>query len=229
MTEINTIISELRNLFLFDGVNMNIITMYADSDNLYEKTFPAKSIIADRNNFVKALGYIKNGSVGMYKYKNDTDTSLFLKRSRSGEVFGAASLFGCGNENALTYDTLIKAHTKCEIVFICQPLIDALIRRDSNFSKNYIMFLSQRVRYLNEKLTALSVGSAEAKVARYLLGHGGGVIENINYKLLSSSLDISRATLYRVMCEMSDEGMIEKNDKNVVVTDFEKLRFIMNK
>lgn len=213
----------MENIFLFNGVDKNIIK-YAIADSGYKKMkYIAGDMIFDSNNYIKALGYIIRGKILIEK------NNIPLKISGTGEVFGAASLF-IENEND-GYVTQIKAKTKCEILFIEESLLCELIKIDSAVAINYIKFLSQKIRYLNNKIDSFTSGTAESKLLKFLYSeyneHKSVVITDINYKNLASSLDIGRASLYRAIDNFVKQKLIIKNNKQIILTDINKIQTII--
>ena len=204
-------------MFLFNNVDEDIIK----NVNCTEKRYSGGEIIYDYDNYSRALGYVADGTVIIEQ------NGVALKLMREGDVFGAASLF---NE-AEDYVSVIKAKTACKIIFFKQETISKLITENSVIALNYITFLSERIRYLNTKIAAFTAGSAEERLAKYIMDIYNDTynveLKGLSYSNLASSLDIGRASLYRVINSFIKQGLIEKNGRRIIIKDIDKINRII--
>lgn len=91
-----------------------------------------------------------------------------------GDLFGAAALF---NDRA-DYATTLTARAPCRVLLLPQALVEELMVRFPEVGRNYVAYLSGRICFLSGKIDALTAGSAERKVAQYLLSRlEGGWVE----------------------------------------------------
>lgn len=109
-----------------------------------------------------------------------------------GDLFGAAALF---NDRA-DYATTLTARSRCDLLFFPQALVEELMARFPAVGYNYVAYLSQRIWFLNEKIDALAAGSAEGKLAQYLLTHSreGWMEWDCSATGLAKRLGVSRAS-----------------------------------
>ena len=140
-------------------------------------------------------------------------------------LFGAASLF----QEEKGYVARIIALSPSKILFIPQDLLTDFMRRDFKMVENYLMFLSQRIRFLNKKIAAFTQSGAEGKLARYLLDVA--VNQGKNSILLPTSiqgiakiLNLGRASLYRALDTLSEMGFIVREGKTVRLLDIPGLK-----
>ena len=103
------------------------------------------------------------------------------------------------------------------ILFFPQELVGELLARESLLSRNYIRYLSGRIRFLTEKLDGLLAGSAERKLSQYLLSHPDGV--SCPATSLARQLGVSRASLYRAFDALTERGAICRAGKRIEVLD----------
>lgn len=130
--------------------------------------------------------------------------------------FGAAAVFG-GDK---TYVSTITAKSDCSILFITETQLKSIFESYPITAVNYITFLSDRVRFLNNKLCVISCMSAEDTVLTYLLNScDSDGYANIpkNMTLFAKTLGLSRASLYRVLDNLEKSGNILKENKNIKV------------
>ena len=90
---------------------------------------------------------------------------------------------------------------------------------------NYITFLSDRIRFLNDRLSVLSCPSAEDTVLAYLtsVSDFNGYAEiPVNMTLLSRMLGVGRASLYRSLDSLQKSGHIIRENNIIKVIKNEK-------
>ena len=210
---------KIKNIFLF----RNVIDEIINSVTYTELRFDPGDVIYDHKNYSRALGYISQGTVIIEQ------NGVPLKIARTGESFGAASLFN----NADDYVSVIRAKTKCRIIFLSQETIHELITQNSVIALNYITFLSERIRYLNNKIASFTAGTVKERLAKYIVDVYNETesmeLNGLSYSRLASSLNIGRASLYRVIDEFIEEGMIIKDNRRIIIKDIDKINEIYNK
>ena len=88
-------------------------------------------------------------------------------------------------------------------------------------AENYIRYLTERICFLNRKITAFTAGSAEARLAVYL---SGLPIDSENTLTLPCSLseladmlNMGRASLYRSLDSMTESGILLRNGKKITL------------
>ena len=165
------------------------------------------------------LFLIVSGSVLVFRKGNGLP--VLLQRLERGKVFGAASLFSDENEDV----TLLRAENSASVFFLPKDLIAELVRTDSTFAMSYISFLSEKIRFLNRRMSELSAPSVTQKVAAFLLCEEKGIAQT--KVKLASALGIGRASLYRALDELTEMGLISIEGKGVTVIDSEGLSAII--
>lgn len=146
-----------------------------------------------------------------------------LKTFTTGEIFGAASVF-C--EDVASTFSKMKAASFCRVFFINRISIEKLIKSKPDRAIKYIKFLSNRVEFLNKRISTFTSNQAVNRLARYILDTEiNGVCENISFVNIARSLDISRASFYRAKDELESLGAatfdakkIKLLNKNVLMT-----------
>ena len=61
----------------------------------------------------------------------------------------------------------------CRLVLFPQDGVERLVEESSRFALNYIRYLSSRIQFLSGRLDTVSAGTAEGKLAQYLLSAVG--------------------------------------------------------
>ena len=181
-------------------------------------TFKKGETVYSNTNFKAAIGYIIKGTATAV---SDNKNRAHLKTFSKGMSFGAAALFG-GND---CYISEITAKTDLEVLFITEAELTALFEKYPKTAINYITFLSERVRFLNKKLNVVSSSGTENTVFKHLtslVDQNGEIKEFKNMSLVSKTLGISRASLYRALSELENNGYIIKKNNYIKVIHYEK-------
>jgi CRP-like cAMP-binding protein len=92
---------------------------------------------------------------------------------------------------------------------------------------SYVRFLTRRIQFLNRKIRYLTAGSAEQRLALYLLSEipeeGVPVRLEISAVSLADLLDLGRASLYRAMDRLSEDGFLVRNGHEYRLLQRDKL------
>ena len=207
----------VEDLFLLDGLTecerKIIISDFPASVN-----FKKGEVIYSADKFSNSLGFICSGKA--FAVTNNGQ-GVFMKSFESGTCFGAAAIFGSGKK----YVSTVIAKTDTTVLFINEELLNKIFLNYPKTAVNYISFLSDKVRFLNKKLSVLSCSNAEDTVLKYLSSVTDG--ENCalipkNMTLLSKMLGIGRATLYRTLDNLETSGRILRENNKIKVINNEK-------
>ncbi|MBR6743941.1 MAG: Crp/Fnr family transcriptional regulator [Clostridia bacterium] len=183
---------------------------------LEETSFSAGETIVDAENYgsFRGLGVLLSGKACVYG--KGSDKHILLNRLGASDVFGAATVFFSEREAVST----VCAQTKCRILFIERSVLETIIRNDFAVASAYIAFLSERIFFLNRKITGFTAKRADAALAGYLLRAADENGElSVNMSRIASSLDIGRTTLYRAVDMLKLEGAIAHDGKKMRILD----------
>ena len=167
--------------------------------------------------FRRCLGVVLRGRVQVRR------ESLLMSTLSAGDVFGAAALFTGGGDYPITLTAL----TQCEALLIPEESVRLLLRECGPFAEDYAAYLSGRIRFLSQRLEAVSNPSAEGKLARYLLAVGGDSL-TVSATALCQRLGVGRATLYRAFETLESAGTIAREGKTIRVLRREALEKLLN-
>lgn len=211
----------LKKSFLFCGCDNAVFDAHINESTCGIVHYSASSTIYEPKNFQKSLGVVLSGKVTAHS--RDGAKQVLLRNFEAGEIFGVAGLFA----NDIDFATNIIAKTECDILFIGDEIVYSLIENDSAVRKNYITFLSDKIRFLNQKITYFTAGSAERKLSLYLLSlkrQEGTVRLSLSMSALSEMLDLGRASLYRAFDRLTEDGFILRKEKEVHLLSPEKMQ-----
>ena len=168
-------------------------------------------VIYDPRHFQRCLGVVTEGTVRVDKGE------LLMSTLRRGDLFGAAALFN----DRPDYATTLTARTPCALVLLPQDLVEELMGRWPQVGRNYVAYLSGRIRFLSAKIDALTAGPALRKAAQYLLSRQAVGTAELDCSVtdLAHRLGVSRASLYRALDGLEAEGVIARKGRRVRILD----------
>lgn len=215
----------LSRTFLFRGVDSKLVEFAYASPLCTCAEFENGEHIYTRKNFKRSIGIVLSGGLKAVK-KRENGKEILLNTFENGGIFGVAGLFN----SSCRYVSDIIAMRRSRVLFLPQVLIKDLIYKDPHIAENYIAFLSSRVRYLNTCIDHFTGGSAEARLARFLLAlekNAQNVVElPCSLQQLSDTLGIGRASLYRALTSMTENGLIRRSGRRVEILNSEGLQHV---
>ena len=219
--ELNTV----KGTHLFRGAPETVLRKVLAATDCEVRDFEKRETVYSGKSFSRSLGVVLDGSLRVTK-DNADGHAMIMSTLVSGSLFGAAALFNDEEQ----YATNITALEASRIVFFSQRLVERMIRREPQIAENYIKYLSERILFLNKKMYLLTAGTAEQRLAGFLLdnlpiGHAAELPLPMNR--LASALNISRASLYRAMDALCGCGAVVKTGKKICINDAERLNKCM--
>ncbi len=170
-------------------------------------SFLSGDVILSPNTSEKKLGILLSGKAEIST--PDPAKETLLRFLCECEPFGIANLF-----SDAPFISIIHAKSECKVFFMSEAAVDALLEADRGFLHGYLGFLSGRIRFLNRKIGYLTAGSAERRLALYLLSFESEeiILEN-SLSSLSDLLGLGRASLYRAFDKLCEDGCIKKDGR----------------
>ena len=214
---LNKAVALLLQTKLFESSDAEILKSAIRSEGELH-TFTRGETIFSNGNYKPAIGLLTGGKARVTKGRTVISTL------EKGSIFGAVTLFA----EKQRYATEITAVSGCKVLFLSRKLISGLMRENSGVAENYITYLSQRIYFLTDKIDAFTAGSAEMRLAGWLLNNckddGDCKYASVsNFSLLARELDIGRASLYRAFDFFTEAKVIRRDDEKILITDEEKL------
>ena len=198
------------SLFLFEGLTEREKEKCVQMAQTEEKQYCKGDAIYSRHKAQKALALVLEGHVRVFQGR------VVMNDLLAGDVFGVAALFGSGED----YPSTVTAETDCRILFIPQDTVVRWMASVPRVAENYVAFLSNRIRILNQRLSTLTAGQADGKLWRYLLAHrdeNGVVTVTDGMSELAERLDMGRSSLYRSLDALTELGRIRRVRKKIYI------------
>lgn len=193
---------------LFTGIPAAEIDAVLDGAGRRE-VFPEGEVIPAVTAAGRRLGIVLSGAVTVFG-----TGGVPLNRITAAGLFGAASLFGDG----AGAPTRLTAKKRTAILFFTEQEVEALTN-DPVIRRNLLSFLCDRIRFLNRKVATFSASDSSEKVKLYLAEHAaeGKVIVDGSLAQLARGLDLGRASLYRALDRLEEQGEIRRDGKTIEI------------
>lgn len=207
---------------LFRGSPPGVLTRILAVSDCTAAAYEKNEVVYDKTNFSRSLGIVLEGRLRVTK-ENADKRSIVMSTLQRGAMFGAAALFNSEPE----YATKITAIEHSRVLFLPQRLIKRMIEREPEIAENYIRYLSERILFLNRKIYFLTAGTAEQRLAGFLLDNlAVGEFSEMPMTMhrLADALNMSRASLYRAFDELTASGAVLKQGKLVCINNAELLK-----
>lgn len=210
---------------LFRGSPPSVLTRILAVSDCTAADYEKNDVVYDKTNFSRSLGIVLAGRLRVTKENADM-RPIVMSTLQRGALFGAAALFNSEPE----YATKITAIERSRVLFLPQRLIKRMIEREPDIAENYIRYLSERILFLNRKIYFLTAGTAEQRLAGFLLDNlAVGEYSEMPMPMhrLADALNMSRASLYRAFDELTESGAVSKQGKLVCINNAELLKNLL--
>ena len=149
---------------------------------------------------------------GAKVYSADAGRQVLLRPIGTGDLVGVAQLFSATSPAM----SRMIADRETEMLVLEAPAVRRLLDASSRFRDNCLAFLADRVAFLNRKIATVTAGSAERRLALSLDSMAGEREEftlATSLQTLADALDISRASLYRALETLEQDGFLMHTGK----------------
>lgn len=199
-----------KEFFLFDGLTEQEREKCCHMAKNEEKHYCKGDAIYSPENAPKALAIVLEGHVRVLQGR------VVMNDLLPGDVFGVAALFGTDEK----YPSTVVAETECRVLLIPQETVVTWMATVPRVAENYVRFLSDRIRFLNLRLSTLTAGQSDGKLWRWLLAHrdeNGVVYIKDGMSELAERLDMGRSSLYRSLDALTALGRIRRERKKIYI------------
>lgn len=207
------IAGQLSGCFLFRGFSQEEIERLLSEPEITYHRYAAGEVILSPQYEVSALMLLINGSVVIEKRAGEG--LLRMNELSAGALFGLASLFSGVEERS--FPTSIIAKKNAETLVIPESELCRMMQQDFRLTQNYIEYLTGRVHFLNERIEGLICPSSEERVLLYLTRHTEDGTLKQGLTSLAQCLGMSRASLYRALFKLEQEGHIHREKRCIAL------------
>ncbi len=211
----NAYIPMLGQTFLFRGVTDERIAALLNREGVSVVRFEKGETVFSRESQTRMLGVVLHGVCAVMKESENARIPMSVLKQ--GELFGAASLFR-GND---PYVAHVYAKESVWALLISEDALKAMMRDEFDVAENYMRYLTARIRFLSGRIDTFLPQSVEERVLHHMRQYAkdGAYAPEKGMQSLADALRISRATLYRAVGKLMEEGVLTKDGRTYRITD----------
>ena len=214
----------LSELFLFRGIGDEEKKLLISKIKPETKSYQRTEKIYTPTDYDEKVGFVISGRCEVRR-PDSLDRHVTINTLNSGDPFGILTIFGDGE----VFPTEIYATKSTSVLFIRKDDILTLIKQSGEVAINIITFMTTRINFLNKKIATFSASSVETKLANHILSRhqkSGALEFPFNCKQSSEAISAGRASVYRALLSLENEGLIKHENKKIIILDFEGLERI---
>ena len=209
---------------LFDGCDRKQIALFLEESGVKVLSCTGRETVPQEQR-IHSWCIVLSGSVRIYS-GGEGETAMLLNVVGAGQPFDIASL-ACGDGNPVMSE--VTAAGKCRVALIGAISPTRLTERYPKVAVNVMEFFCGRIAFLNRRIHTLSRGTAERRLADWLLGEfstdgGNPEVTVRSCSELAVRMNLSRASLYRALGILEQSGCISRSGKRIELLDVAALQ-----
>lgn len=181
-------------------------------------------IIFSENNYTRSLVIIIKGSASVTKQSGNS--KILMNILKKGDIFGMATLF-FEEENYLTQITALE---KVTMAVFPKENVQKIFSLYPAISENYIAILSEKIHFLNKKISTYTKAETIQKVASFILQCADSEKKQavLPYSItnIADALNVGRASVYRAFDTLENDSVIKREGKKILILDMPALENI---
>ena len=202
----------LKKCFLFENIDSQTVEKCCSMEGCKIVEYYPQDIMQDYKT-PKNIGIIISGKATIIS----GDNGVIIRKLAKDDIYGVAKLF-----DTPEHLTKVVASSKCTVLSISRDFVEGCIEIDRNIGINYITFLAKKISFLNNKISSFTAKTVDNKLYTYLLQlpRNNNKIElNTDFSAIAKMLGIGRASLYRAFEKLEKDGLIIKNNKEIIINE----------
>lgn len=213
----------LKNSFLFRGICDKDIDCALSNLTGTPLSFARGELIYSSGSSESKVGIILEGRCEVRQLKHDGAFAV-LNVLTDSDSFGILSVL-----SEKEFPTQIFATKNSTILFLEKQELLKIVNNNSQIAMNLINFLANRISFLNEIIATFSGTRVENRLASHLVSKSkalGALTFPLNCKKCSEAINAGRASVYRALASLEEEGLITTVDKKINIKDLKGLERI---
>lgn len=215
----------LCKCLLFKGYSKDVLRGLLSDIDYHINTYNKGEFVINEEDHNAKIGIVLLGSVEVQKVF-PTGKLITLNILKTSEVFGLSTLFSYESY----YPTSIVSLTHSKVLFLSQKSVIDLFNKEPKFLQQFLKFTSDRILFLNRKIEIFSFSTIREKIAYFLLSEmklqksDDSVVLPFTKRVWAEYLNIARPSLYRVLKEMKEEGIIALEGRKITIKRLDILK-----
>ena len=209
----------LKETFLFRDLNDELLDKISKISRKTRK-YKKGDVIYSPDDYANNIGFLMSGKCTILRQKDGSD-DVILNTLVKYDSFGVLAAFSSED-----FPTSVRAMTDCEILFFSKSEIVELITVYPEISLNLINFLTDRIAFLNKRIATFTCSSALSKLSSFILSEYSrceSLEIPFNCKRAATVINAGRASVYRALDSLSNEGAIIYDTKKIIIKNVEHI------
>lgn len=190
--------------------------------------FKKGELIFKEGDEVKGMYFVFTGTVKVHK-KWGKEKELIIRFAKQGDIFGHR---GLGDE--IIYPVSGTALESTVVCFIDLHFFKATLRINTDFTIRLLMFYAEELQRSERKMSNLAHMQVKGRIAYSLISlktkfgvtTDGAINIILSRQDLASYAGTTYETVFRILNEFTQEGLITTHNKNIAILDDEKLKLL---
>ncbi len=198
----------LNNCVLFKGLEPTYIQQLLDCVQSTTKIYGCGELIWTPFESNSKIGIILKGKVTVYANLY-CGNEIIINQLCNNDIIGLSCPWS-GNK---VFPAFIKTNCECTILFLTQQSLLKLFELDCTIFNNFMVYISNRLRYLISKIELLAISNTKERLLCFIcqqIKHQEDRVK-LNKSKLINQLSISHASLYRALNQLENEQYIKKH------------------
>lgn len=213
----------LINCPLFEGLSEEEIDRLVGK-GFGIRTYDEEQVLLTQGSIYNILLIILEGEV-LAEMSDVNGRTVMIEAIYAPNLIAPAILY-C-QENRIPVNVIAKAKTR--ILPIAKEELTHILQSNTTVLNNFLRLISERGRFLSEKVRLLRFGTIKSKLSGYLLeiyNRKESMTFTIKHSQqeLADMFGVSRPALSKTIGQMVDEGIIWNNSKDYEIKDLDSLR-----
>lgn len=210
------IVKTLSRSFLFSKIDEEVISALISNHPPNVMEFKRGELVYSNDRGEKLVGFVLSGRCEI-RLDHPDGSKTILNTLAESDSFGVLSVY---SEDE--FPTRIYATKNSEIAFFTANDIRYFVNNYSQISTNLILFLANRISFLNKKVATFSGSRVEERLAAFLLCEQDRLSSDLfsfNCQRTAEEINAGRASVYRALSSLVESGLITFEDKKIHIKD----------
>ncbi len=209
---------------IFHGLNPQTVEELLHTANFQVKHYRPKATIALQDDSCNFLMMVLEGRV-QAQMLDYSGKQVVMAEITPFFLIAPAFLYAGKNE----FPVNVVALETTSVLFIHKADFTALLQQNTTVLHNYLRIISDRSKFLSEKIMFLGFKTIKGKIAAFLLQQyreqqNKTLNINITQQELADYLGVARPSLARVLHEMKEEGSLDIRRKQYILLNITLLQ-----
>jgi len=187
--------------------------------------FKKGELIFREGDEVKGIYFVYKGTVKVHKKWGD-DKEIIIRFAKEGDIFGHR---GLGKESA--YPISATALEPITVCFITLGFLQTTLKVNHDFTFKLIMFYAEELQESEKKMRNLAHMPVKGRLAyallllkeKFGLDANGCIAIYLSRQDIASYIGTTYETVFRMMNELTEEGMITADGKEITILNEPRL------